>query len=100
MSSEKSIFDEILNLYNAEPISPQKEEKKEPETAENEEFQFGGTGQSETQQRKEALELVSFKTTLVDMERCHLTSKNNKLVDGKLNGQIGIEFKGEVSSED
>lgn len=49
---------------------------------------------------KEAIELISFKITLVFLEKVLVVFKNNKLSEGKWMGHIGIEIGGVIDQDD
>lgn len=54
----------------------------------------------EIQEKKEIMELISFKVSVVFLEKVLIIVKENKFSEGKCMGHIGIEFGGNIDQED
>lgn len=51
-------------------------------------------------EKREIMELISFKINLVFLEKALIVLKNNQLSEGKCMGHIGLEFGGVIEKED
>lgn len=56
--------------------------------------------QQKINEKKEIIELISFKVTMIFLEKILIVLKNNQLSEGKCMGHIGLEFGGFIDPED